>query len=250
MCFGTCYSQPERIKGESQGAPTSYTASSDVWSLGLSVIEAACGHYPYPPETYQNVFAQLTAIVHGDPPALPDSYSPTAQDFVAQCLRKQAHTRPTYSQLLVRAPSRSLSLSLVGVECAGLILFVVVVAGTRLFEGRQGQGRRYGRVDQPRDRVPQDPSQDQCARPRLASSPPSPSSPHASLLFFFFAPSVLSPQIHQLPVRASLASYTTFGYPPTHFNNEPHFFPWLRPFLAVLNRQGMQYTRDPPKLTT
>ncbi|KWU42012.1 MAP kinase, partial [Rhodotorula sp. JG-1b] len=94
------YMAPERIKGESQGAPTSYTASSDVWSLGLSVIEAACGHYPYPPETYQNVFAQLTAIVHGDPPALPDSYSPTAQDFVAQCLRKQAHTRPTYSQLL------------------------------------------------------------------------------------------------------------------------------------------------------
>lgn len=94
------YMAPERIKGESQGAPTSYTASSDVWSLGLSVIEAACGHYPYPPETYQNVFAQLTAIVHGDPPALPDAYSPTAQDFVAQCLRKQAHTRPTYSQLL------------------------------------------------------------------------------------------------------------------------------------------------------
>jgi mitogen-activated protein kinase kinase len=76
-----------------------------VWSLGLSVIEAACGHYPYPPETYQNVFAQLTAIVHGDPPALPDAYSPTAQDFVAQCLRKQAHTRPTYSQLLVRCCS-------------------------------------------------------------------------------------------------------------------------------------------------
>lgn len=81
----------------------SYTASSDVWSLGLSVIEAACGHYPYPPETYQNVFAQLTAIVHGDPPALPDQYSPTAQDFVQQCLRKQAHTRPSYQQLLVRS---------------------------------------------------------------------------------------------------------------------------------------------------
>lgn len=115
--------QPERIKGESQGAPTSYTASSDVWSLGLSVIEAACGHYPYPPETYQNVFAQLTAIVHGDPPALPDSYSSTAQDFVAQCLRKQAHTRPTYSQLLVRCPFSGVSS-----ECFGLI-FLVVAGG-------------------------------------------------------------------------------------------------------------------------
>lgn len=94
--------QPERIKGESQGATTSYTASSDVWSLGLSIIEAAIGHYPYPPETYSNVFAQLTAIVHGDPPTLPDHYSDEAKDFVAQCLRKQAHTRPNYKQLLVR----------------------------------------------------------------------------------------------------------------------------------------------------
>uniref|UniRef100_A0A0K3CGR0 mitogen-activated protein kinase kinase n=1 Tax=Rhodotorula toruloides TaxID=5286 RepID=A0A0K3CGR0_RHOTO len=94
------YMAPERIKGESQGATTSYTASSDVWSLGLSIIEAAIGHYPYPPETYSNVFAQLTAIVHGDPPTLPDQYSDLAKDFVGQCLRKQAHTRPNYKQLL------------------------------------------------------------------------------------------------------------------------------------------------------
>ncbi|GAA5857714.1 hypothetical protein JCM1840_000878 [Sporobolomyces johnsonii] len=94
------YMAPERIKGESQGAPSSYTASSDVWSLGLSIIEAAIGHYPYPPETYQNVFAQLTAIVHGDPPSLPERYSDTAQEFVGNCLIKQAARRPTYAQLL------------------------------------------------------------------------------------------------------------------------------------------------------
>lgn len=40
------------------------------------------GTYPYPPETYSNVFAQLTAIVHGPPPTLPDRYSDTAGDFV------------------------------------------------------------------------------------------------------------------------------------------------------------------------
>lgn len=94
--------QPERIKGESMGAATSYTASSDVWSLGLSIIEAAIGHYPYPPETYSNVFAQLTAIVHGDPPTLPRSYSDTARDFVDKCLIKEARMRPTYKQLTVR----------------------------------------------------------------------------------------------------------------------------------------------------
>ncbi|ORY84149.1 kinase-like domain-containing protein [Leucosporidium creatinivorum] len=94
------YMAPERIKGESQGQASSYTASSDVWSLGLSIIEFAIGHYPYPPETYQNVFAQLTAIVHGDPPALPDRYGDVAQDFVGQCLEKSATRRPNYKQLM------------------------------------------------------------------------------------------------------------------------------------------------------
>ncbi|KAK4047130.1 MAP kinase kinase Wis1 [Microbotryomycetes sp. JL201] len=94
------YMAPERIKGESQGVASSYTASSDVWSLGLSIIEFAIGHYPYPPETYQNVFAQLTAIVHGDPPALPEKYSETARDFVSGCLEKIAARRPNYAQLL------------------------------------------------------------------------------------------------------------------------------------------------------
>lgn len=63
------------------------------------MIEFAIGHYPYPPETYSNVFAQLQAIVHGDPPSLPDGYSHQADDFVAQCLRKEARWRPTYAEL-------------------------------------------------------------------------------------------------------------------------------------------------------
>ena len=94
--------QPERIKGESQNNLGTYTVSSDVWSLGLSMIEMALGHYPYPPETYANVFAQLTAIVHGDPPELSeDSYSEEARDWVAQCLRKDPERRATYKELLV-----------------------------------------------------------------------------------------------------------------------------------------------------
>jgi len=77
-----------------------YTVLSDVWSVGLSVIEIAVGHYPYPPETYANVFAQLTAIVHGEPPELPDSYSETARDFTAACLKKIPDQRLTYTELL------------------------------------------------------------------------------------------------------------------------------------------------------
>lgn len=74
--------QPERIQGESQNNLGTYTVSSDVWSLGLSIVELAMGRYPYPPETYSNVFAQLTAIVHGPPPELPDGFSPIAVSFV------------------------------------------------------------------------------------------------------------------------------------------------------------------------
>lgn len=95
---------PERIKGESQNNLGTYTVSSDVWSVGLSIIEIGLGHYPYPPETYSNVFAQLTAIVHGDPPNLPeDLYSEDARDWVAQCLIKAPEGRASYAELLVSA---------------------------------------------------------------------------------------------------------------------------------------------------
>lgn len=94
------YMAPERIKGESQNNVGTYTVSSDVWSLGLSMIEMAIGRYPYPPETYANVFAQLTAIVHGDPPELPDTYSEDCRDFVNRCLHKVPEMRATYAELL------------------------------------------------------------------------------------------------------------------------------------------------------
>ncbi|KLO16955.1 kinase-like protein [Schizopora paradoxa] len=94
------YMAPERIKGESQNNLGTYTVSSDVWSLGLSMIEIALGRYPYPPETYQNVFAQLTAIVNGPPPELPPGHSTKAIDFVSRCLVKEPQSRASYAELL------------------------------------------------------------------------------------------------------------------------------------------------------
>jgi mitogen-activated protein kinase kinase 1 len=38
------YMSPERIRGDSYGFNT------DVWSLGLLVLECAVGRYPYPPQ--------------------------------------------------------------------------------------------------------------------------------------------------------------------------------------------------------
>lgn len=60
------YMAPERIAsggvaqaGANPGGGT-YSVQSDIWSLGLSIIECALGRYPYPPETYNNIFSQLS----------------------------------------------------------------------------------------------------------------------------------------------------------------------------------------------
>ncbi|KAJ3414303.1 MAP kinase kinase Wis1 [Chytridiales sp. JEL 0842] len=92
------YMAPERISVENAGT---YTVQSDVWSLGLSVVEMALGKYPYPSEQFDSVFAQLNAIVSGDPPELPkDRFSDLCIDFVGQCLNKNPKLRPSYSELI------------------------------------------------------------------------------------------------------------------------------------------------------
>ncbi|KAJ5089296.1 MAP kinase kinase PBS2 [Penicillium argentinense] len=103
------YMAPERIAGggmQQSGATSggTYSVQSDIWSLGLSIIECAMGRYPYPPETFTNIFSQLHAIVHGEPPDLPESgYSEAAHAFVRACLDKNPKNRPNYNMLLRHA---------------------------------------------------------------------------------------------------------------------------------------------------
>ncbi|KAG5459540.1 MAG: kinase-like domain-containing protein, partial [Olpidium bornovanus] len=76
------YMAPERISSAAAGV---YTVQADVWSLGLSLLEVGRGEYPYPPDKYDSVFAQLTAIAQGEPPPLsPAKYSFECRDFVSQ----------------------------------------------------------------------------------------------------------------------------------------------------------------------
>jgi len=104
------YMAPERISsggiaqaGANPGGGT-YSVQSDIWSLGLTIIECALGRYPYPPETYNNIFSQLSAIVDGEPPDLPEEgYSEAARNFVRGCLNKIPNLRPTYAMLLQHA---------------------------------------------------------------------------------------------------------------------------------------------------
>ncbi|KAK3372384.1 kinase-like domain-containing protein [Podospora didyma] len=109
------YMAPERISGGGLSATGgiadgTYNVQSDIWSLGLTIIECAMGKYPYPPEVSSTIFSQLSAIVEGEPPGLPaEGYSPAAHDFVKSCLNKIPTKRHTYPMLLQHPWIKALS---------------------------------------------------------------------------------------------------------------------------------------------
>jgi len=61
--------QPERIDPQ---RAKGYDVRSDVWSLGITLMEVATGHFPYP--KWNCVFEQLYLVVQGDPPRLSTTY--------------------------------------------------------------------------------------------------------------------------------------------------------------------------------
>ncbi|OZJ02350.1 hypothetical protein BZG36_04378 [Bifiguratus adelaidae] len=89
------YMSPERI----QGAP--YTVKSDVWSLGITIMELALGRFPFPADgTALSIFELLQHIVHEAVPTLPPGkYPEDLEDFLARCLMKDVDKRATPSEL-------------------------------------------------------------------------------------------------------------------------------------------------------
>ncbi|XP_019936739.1 dual specificity mitogen-activated protein kinase kinase 2a isoform X2 [Paralichthys olivaceus] len=127
------YMSPERLQG------THYSVQSDVWSMGLSLVELAIGRYPIPPpdtkeleavfgravldgaevEPHTNtqrprppghgvdsrpamaIFELLDYIVNEPPPQLPHGvFTTDFQDFVTKCLIKNPAERADLKKLM------------------------------------------------------------------------------------------------------------------------------------------------------
>ncbi|PZC86398.1 dual specificity mitogen-activated protein kinase kinase 4 [Helicoverpa armigera] len=92
------YMAPERID---PGRARGYDVRSDVWSLGITLMEVATGAFPYP--RWGSVFEQLQQVVQGDPPRLTNTnnaFSNNFVNFVNTCLIKEENQRPKYNRLL------------------------------------------------------------------------------------------------------------------------------------------------------
>ncbi|KAM9716793.1 dual specificity mitogen-activated protein kinase kinase 6-like [Menidia menidia] len=91
------YMAPERINPETN--QKGYNVKSDIWSLGITMIELAILRFPY--DSWGTPFQQLKQVVEEPSPQLPaDQFSPEFVDFTSQCLKKVSSERPTYTELM------------------------------------------------------------------------------------------------------------------------------------------------------
>jgi len=112
------YMSPERISG------TKYSFSSDVWSLGLTLMTVALGKFPFEKEAEGGYWALLQAL-RGEEPVPPlNSYdleegvefSDEFQDFLDLCLKKDPDERGSAAELLTHPFVSGVDLSEGGAE--------------------------------------------------------------------------------------------------------------------------------------
>lgn len=92
------YMAPERIDPSNTAKIKGFNIKSDIWSLGITIMELATNKYPY--EKWPTPFQQLKQVVQEPSPTLPDSYSTEIREFLDLCLQKDAKLRPNYIKLL------------------------------------------------------------------------------------------------------------------------------------------------------
>ncbi|KAL1563350.1 mitogen-activated protein kinase kinase [Salvia divinorum] len=92
------YMSPERIIGGTYGY------KSDIWSLGLVLLECATGEFPYSPpqaEGWINVYELMETIVDQPVPCPPsDLFSPEFCSFIYACVQKDPKDRLSANELM------------------------------------------------------------------------------------------------------------------------------------------------------
>ncbi|KAK9820835.1 hypothetical protein WJX81_001306 [Elliptochloris bilobata] len=87
------YMSPERINSEP------YSFPSDIWSLGLTLLECATGRYPYDASAGP-LQLMIQVVEEAVPLPAPGACSEDVRDFVRQCMRKDPLQRPSAEGLL------------------------------------------------------------------------------------------------------------------------------------------------------
>ncbi|EPY54211.1 STE/STE7/MEK1 protein kinase Byr1 [Schizosaccharomyces cryophilus OY26] len=90
------YMSPERICGGD------YSVKSDIWSLGITIIELATQELPWcfsGVNEPMGILDIMHCIVQEDPPRLPDSFPEDLRLFVDACLHKDPNLRASPQQL-------------------------------------------------------------------------------------------------------------------------------------------------------
>ena len=107
------YMAPERIRG------AAYSIKSDVWSVGLTLMELAIGKFPFDTgdtaagdranEYPTGILDLLQQIVHEPAPKLPksDAFPDIIDQMIQKCLLKDPEQRPTPRELYVSVHPRS-----------------------------------------------------------------------------------------------------------------------------------------------
>ncbi|GMT36792.1 hypothetical protein PFISCL1PPCAC_28089, partial [Pristionchus fissidentatus] len=90
------YMAPERLQARS-----SYDIRSDVWSLGITMVEICTGKFPYGEMFEMPLFKLIETVVDHDAPLLLDSqYSIKTSMFINSLLVKEFSERPDLKQLM------------------------------------------------------------------------------------------------------------------------------------------------------
>lgn len=90
------YMSPERLQG------SKYTYASDIWALGVSIVECLLGRYPFdrPQNYFDYIEATMTANMLSGVDHRGVRFSPEVRDFVSLCTFADPKRRPTAVELL------------------------------------------------------------------------------------------------------------------------------------------------------